>query len=433
VDTPAGDMQKAVTAFETHLNRKLAAGLEACLHCAHCKDSCLFHMATGEAALLPGKRLQLLSRAYFRRKSLPGQLLSLLGLRKALVPDMDELARLAYESCTMCGRCETFCMAGINVGEILFLARSMLSAAGKTPPGLSRTLDLALSSGNSMAITQEDFLETREWLSEELVDEYGEQFGRMPVDERGAVSLYLVNPREVKFFPLSLQAAAKVLNAAGESWTLSTGYFDVTNYGYFAGDPAAAGWLAGKAIEAAKKLGCRRIVASECGHGFNALRWEASRWLKKRPDIEVVSIVEVLDTFLAENRITVDASRNPRRTTLHDPCNLVRRGGVVEPQRRVLDRVASDWVEMEPNRKYNYCCGGGGGMRSLDAQKELSLRAARFKAEQIRATGAEVVAAPCHTCIDQLEDVSKEYNLEVKLTTLVELVAEALVIEGKGG
>jgi hypothetical protein len=42
------------------------------------------------------------------------------------------------------------------------------------------------------------------------------------------------------------------------------------------------------------------------------------------------------------------------------------------------------------------------------------------------------VAAPCHNCIDQLEDISKEYDLGVKVTTLVELVAEALVVEGKG-
>jgi Fe-S oxidoreductase len=332
----------------------------------------------------------------------------------------------------MCGRCGTFCTAGINVGEIMFFARSMLSAAGKTPHGISRTLDLALSSGNNMGVTKEDFLETVEWLSEELVDEYGEHIGKMPVDKEGAESFYLVNPREVKFYPLSLQAAAKVFNVAGESWTLSTDYFDVTNYGYFAGDPQVAARLAGEALEAARKLGCRRIIVSECGHGYSSLRWEASKWRKEPSGVEIVSVVEAMDSYLAKGRIVADRSKNSKRTTLHDPCNLVRKGGVVEPQRRILDRVVAEWTEMKPNRQYSYCCGGGGGVRSLDAEKQRSLRAAEFKAQQIRETGAEVVAVPCHTCIDQLEDISKEYDLKIKLTTLVELVAEALVLEGEG-
>jgi Fe-S oxidoreductase len=333
----------------------------------------------------------------------------------------------------MCGRCETFCTAGINTGEVMFLARSMLNAANETPEGIMRTLDLAESSGNSMGVTKEDFIETVEWMGEELCDEFGDELGRMPVNVEGCDFLYLVNPSEVKFNPLSLQAAAKVLNAAGESWTLSTGYFDVTNYGYYSGNRRAAGELAGKAIKAAKALGCRRIVVSECGHGYDSLRWEASRWSGDVPGIDVISIVELMADRLADGRLKTDRSKHKDRITLHDPCNLVRRGGVVEPQRRILDAVAADWVEMSPNRRYNYCCGGGGGMRAQTERKHRSMQAGRLKAEQIRATGARIVAAPCHNCIDQIDDLNREYKLDIKTSTLVELVADALVIEGKGG
>jgi Fe-S oxidoreductase len=55
------------------------------------------------------------------------------------------------------------------------------------------------------------------------------------------------------------------------------------------------------------------------------------------------------------------------------------------------------------------------------------LQAGRMKAEQIRATGAKVVAAPCHNCIDQLGELNKEYQLKVQIKTVAELVAAALV------
>lgn len=421
--------REALAAFDQGLDRKLAAAFESCLHCGRCADSCVFFLGIGETALIPGNRLRALSRIYGRRRTLIGRISSFLSKSKDRPPNLEELHKAAFGSCTMCGRCETFCPAGINTGELMFLARSMLEASDRTPENLKRTLELALSSGNNMGITKEDFAETVEWLSEELVDEFGEDMGKIPVDSTEADALYLVNPREIKYYPLSLQAAAKVLNAARESWTLSSACFDVTNYGFFSGNPATAGKLATRVIGAAETLGCRRIIVSECGHGYNSLRWNASLWRGEKSEIEVVSIVELLDEYLRSGRIVADKSKNSQRMTLHDPCNLVRRGGVIEPQRRILDSVASEWAEMQPNRQYNYCCGGGGGLRVQTAQKKRSLQAGRMKAEQIRATGAALVAAPCHNCIDQIDDLNKEYDLKIKMTTLVELVAESLVLE----
>ena len=100
---------------------------------------------------------------------------------------------------------------------------------------------------------------------------------------------------------------------------------------------------------------------------------------------------------------------------------------VVPPQREILRACVADFVEMTPNRAENFCCGGGGGQLAMGSYAKRRLGAARVKAEQIKATGAKVVAAPCHNCIDQLSDVSKEYGLGVKVTTICELVAGALV------
>jgi Fe-S oxidoreductase len=238
-----------------------------------------------------------------------------------------------------------------------------------------------------------------------------------------------VNPREVKFFPLSLSAAAGVFHAAGESWTMSSKFYDVTNYGLYSGDDTAAARITGQVMEEAVRLGAEEVVLSECGHGFRSFRWEGPNWLGEKYGIKVRSILEVMLDYLEDGRIKVDPGKNAERVTLHDPCNLVRWGGVSEPQRKILAAVASDFVEMTPNREQNFCCGGGGGMLSMSEYGDVRVRSGVVKADQIRATGAKVVAAPCHNCADQLLEINKKYSLGVEVLSVCELVYNALVLD----
>ena len=59
------------------------------------------------------------------------------------------------------------------------------------------------------------------------------------------------------------------------------------------------------------------------------------------------------------------------------------------------------------------------------------IEAGKIKADQIRATGAAIVVAPCHNCIDQLSELNKEYKLGVEVKTLTEIVAATLEISDK--
>jgi Fe-S oxidoreductase len=60
-------------------------------------------------------------------------------------------------------------------------------------------------------------------------------------------------------------------------------------------------------------------------------------------------------------RLQLDPSRNDFPVTPHDPCNMVRLMGVVNPQREVLHAICPRFREMEPHGVDNYCCGGGSG------------------------------------------------------------------------
>jgi Fe-S oxidoreductase len=141
------------------------------------------------------------------------------------------------------------------------------------------------------------------------------------------------------------------------------------------------------------------------------------------------SVLELLEEYLEAGRIRVDPEKNTERVTLHDPCNLVRWGGLAEPQRRVLRRVVRDFVEMTPNRKDNYCCGGGGGMLAMSEYGSRRVASGRIKADQVRSSGAKIIATPCHNCADQLLEIAKAYRLGTEIMAVVELVYNALVLE----
>jgi len=240
--------------------------------------------------------------------------------------------------------------------------------------------------------------------------------------------LYTINPREAMFFPLSISAVGKIFYAAQEKWTFSSENFDVTNYGLYSGDDNAAGIMSERLIKALYELGCSELILAECGHGFNSNRWEAPEWLKLKYNFKVRSILEVIYLYIKEGRIKLNPELNTDTVTLHDPCNLVRLGGIIEYQRYILNKSVTNFIEMVPNREKNFCCGGGGGQLAMTRFAERRIKAGKLKAEQIKKTGAKIVATPCHNCIDQLMELNKHYKLGVQIKTVSEIVADAVVL-----
>lgn len=401
--------------------------LNACVRCGLCGESCHIYRADPTPENLPAAKAAKVASHYRRYCTLIGRCLpGLVGAREFTPDALEELVEAVYGRCTGCGRCGLHCSIGLDVAAIIRAGRHVLASIGMVPDGLQRTVGNQLETGNQMAIPREELLSTAEWLSEDLKLERGDEAARVYVDQPGQRILYLVNPREVKFFPLSLMAAAGVFHAAGERWTMSSKFYDVTNYGFYSGDDEAARELTRRVMEEARALGVQEVILSECGHGFRSFRWEGPNWLGQEYPLPVRSVLELLEEYLAAGRIKVDPAKNSARVTLHDPCNLVRWGGVSEPQRRVLRQVVQDFVEMTPNRQDNFCCGGGGGMLSMSEYGDRRVASGATKAEQIRATGAKIVATPCHNCADQLLELSKRYKLGVEIQAVVELVYSAL-------
>jgi len=427
------DFETAIRRFAQLLDAPSVINLESCVRCGLCAESCHYYLDDGDLRSIPAAKLNLVIRVFKRYLSPGGRGLGLwLGTRAFNAEEAEEWIDSLFGRCTLCGRCALNCTMGINIPAVIRKGRGVLASLGLVPDGLSSTVELARDTGNNMGIARKDWIETVAWLEEDLRTEISDPTARLPLDVQGAEFLYLVNPREPKFYPLTLTAAAKIFHAAGANWTLSSDFFDVTDYAYFSGDNDTAALISGRAREAAEKLGAASIVLSECGHGFVSNRWEAPEWLAAKPAIEVKSVLEVVAGYIRDGRLRLDPDRNLKPITLHDPCQLVRLGGISEEQRFILRRAAKDFVEMTPNREHNYCCGGGGGQLSMTDYAVRRRSAGRIKSEQIRRTRAAVVATPCHNCLDQLAELNKHHKLGVEVKSVLELTADAVVLDGDG-
>lgn len=418
----------ALDVLRERLNRQLEASLEVCVRCGLCAEACHYYVANPKPEYVPAYRAEQLRKLY---RTLNDPLSKLAPQWTGAAPlnqeMIEQLIQTAFGSCTMCGRCVINCPMGVDTRQIIRTARAMLTAIDMTPEGLKATVNIHLETGNNMGVSAEDYIDTLQWMEEELQAELGNPNLKIPIDKKHAKVIYTFNPREVKYFPYLIQAAAKIFNAAGEDWTLSSASWDATNYGLFSGDDAAAKIIAGNLEKAVNDLGAETLVMAECGHGYRSQRWEAENWLGHSYPFKVISFVELQAQYLRAGRIRLDPSVNTKRVTYHDPCNQTRQGGIIDEPRYILRRCVQDFVEMTPHGAENFCCGGGGGMLSMSEFAKERIAAGKVKADQISATGAEIVATSCHNCLDQLDEIRRHYKLKVKIQNLSELVAAAIV------
>jgi Fe-S oxidoreductase len=422
-------MQKGLDVFDNRTDSKLVTNLNSCVHCGLCAESCIYYLATRDDRLTPARKVDLVSSIYRRYYTLTGKYLpGLVNARELDEETIKEMIDLLYGACTICGRCTMHCSIGVDIDFLVRTGRTMLANMGLVPATLQSTVNAAVETGNNMSIPTDDFVSTLNWLEEDLADEVNDTNARIPLNEPDKKILYTLNPREPKFFPLSISAMAKIFYAAGESWTLSTQMYDVTNYAYFSSNPDEARLIAHRLRNEMDNLRAKTLVLAECGHGSRAFRWEGPNYLQETFSFEIKTSVEIIADYIREGKIRLDPDKIKDIVTLHDPCNLVRSGGVIYEQRYILNQFVANFVEMSPHGIDNYCCGGGGGQLAMSEYNERRMKTAEIKAGQIRSTDAKIVVTPCHNCVDQLSQINVYFKLGVKIKTLAEIVADAIIL-----
>jgi Fe-S oxidoreductase len=104
----------------------------------------------------------------------------------------------------------------------------------------------------------------------------------------------------------------------------------------------------------------------------------------------------------------------------------VRRGGVLEQPRKLLNLVAKNYVETSDPGKMNWCCGGGGGVSAIEEAEELRFTAFKVKKAQLEQTGAKTLVTACANCRIVLEEGLDHYKMNIPVVGLTEMIADHL-------
>jgi Fe-S oxidoreductase len=404
--------------FQSKLNEAMRLYLETCTRCGVCTEACHVHASMGQVKYIAAYRAEIIRRLYKKYFKGLGKVWPSVGEARELSEmALEDLYEAAY-SCTGCRRCMVYCPFGIDTQMLMSIAKLLLVGAEKEPEILSLLADTSIEKGKSIDLFKEGFMEGIKRLESEVVAKWRLEAGEtaIPVDVEGADLLYVALAGAHSIIP-----AAAIFNAAQEDWTLS--FFEAVNFGAFVGDPTKTKLIMERIVNEAIRLKVKEVVICECGTAFRVMKQMAG----KQP-FKISSITEVHARYIRKGRIKLDKTKVDGAVTYHDPCQIARNAGVFDEPRYILQHLTDDYRELSADPRYNWCCGGGGGLVAMgEDTHEFRMKSASVKVDQVKATGAKILATACENCHAQLDSLNEHYKMGVDVRFLSSMIADALV------
>lgn len=421
---------------------QLSQEINKCVLCGTCKSVCpTFAVVKREPASARGKVA--LCNAYLNQE---------IGDSKGFIKHMDE--------CVQCMACKTACPNDVNVPDIILAARAAIAKKHGLPFVKSFILKNILDSDKLMPKTMKLASKLQGFLLKGIPEESGlhRRFPLPLIDERR-----LVPPLAERFFlegistpPISLlkkggkgrveprvgffagclinymlpnigNASLKLLEMAGASVIVPLDQRCCGMPALGMGDVDTAKSLALKNIEAFEQYELDYITTAcaTCGDGlkrrFKELLGDEYRERVNAFSEKVRDITELL-----VNKLRIqnpEFNRKSQIVTYHDPCHLRRGQGIVDEPRKLIEMSGAKLKEMShPCR----CCGLGGGFNITDY--DFSMEINRKKAEDIKNTGAQIIATACPGCMIQIKDGLHQLGANTKVVHVVELLSDNINI-----
>jgi Fe-S oxidoreductase len=413
--TPERIKKAIMSTLENETGSRFYAYMDACVHCGLCADACHFCLShDGDPSYSPvGKVSQTLWEMVKKKGNVSAEF-----CRNA--------AQIAHTECNLCRRCVHYCPNGIDIAYQISLVRRIAHKLGITPQYIQDTAHSHSATMNQMWVKEDEWIDSLFWQEDEARDEFPHL--RIPLEKEGAEVMFSVIAPEPKFRTQLIYQAAAILHVAGVDYTFpSTPGWDNSDMAMFTGDNELMGRLKRAHYETAKRLRVKRIVMGECGHAFRSVYDVGNRWLGwSDMPVEIIHGVQFYWELLRDGKIK-PAKKIEEKVTFHDPCNIIRGRGLMEQAREVAKAFCPNMVEMTPNREHNICCAAGGGVINCGPPfKNTRVTGNKVKAEQLAATGAKIVIAPCHNCHGGLDDVIHKYELDMKLMFLGDIIYECM-------
>ena len=312
-----------------------------------------------------------------------GKMLVARGLAEGLVTPSQEVMEV-LDRCLLCGYCEARC--ALRNTEILTSMRHHLATKGFVAPIHQEHTTKIVRDGR---------------LFEPRVDAQRE--GNTPFY---IGCLYRSNPKELSTV-FSVLERLDIHPETGEE----------TCCGYIV---EATGFL--EDFEKVKQR-CEENLRQRRGDPILTLCPTCTITLEKKYGLPVQHAIVAVRDKLREKHIAKRIKPLNLTVTYHDPCHLGRMLGIFEEPREILERLGVRIIEMEHNRHFSTCCGGGGGLRAVDDR--LSIEISKNRVRDALKVGAKMIVTVCPTCeptllrasgrlvneIDQFIDVRSLWDL----------------------
>ena len=397
---------------------RLKAYVDTCIHCGLCSEACHYYLShDNNPRFAPvGKIKQ--------------TLWEMLKKKGRVSPDfIRQAAIIASTECNLCKRCAQYCPFGIDIAYLILIVRRICHLLGVTPLYIQDTAHSHAVTMNQMWVKGDEWPDTLQWQEEEAQAEIPTL--RIPLEKEGADIMYSVIGPEPKFQAQLIYQAAVLMDVAGLNWTMpATMGWDNSDMAMYTGDNEIMGRVKRAHFETAARLKVKKIVMGECGHAFRSVYDMGNRWLAWRmPPIPIVHAIEFYYDLLKEGKLKV-TKKFEQPVTLHDPCNVIRGGGLMEKSRYVVNAICEELIEMHPHGEHNYCCCAGGGVINCGPPyKPTRVKGNRIKAEQLfaaKSRGAKVLIAPCHNCHSGLEDINHHYGLGLDIKFICDILYDVI-------
>jgi glycolate oxidase iron-sulfur subunit len=377
------------------------AGLDACVHCGFCMQSCPTYLVLEDENDSPRGRLLLM------RSLLDGSL-----------PVDDPDARTHLDKCLGCRACETACPSGVPYGHLLEATRATLTQRRPLPrmgrlflavfarPMLMR---LAMAGGRLLRATRLSavlarVLPGRFGFALHMVEATRTAVGRRAYTQSGSGSNGTVSLLE----GCVMQGLYAETNAATERTLHVNGYRCVTSHGQaccgalhaHAGDLAAARRMAKRNIEAFEKSGAEFVVSNAAGCG--AMLKEYGQLLADEPDwADRASRIAHRSRDVSELLAAagpVEGGRVEAVVAYDAPCHLVHAQRVTGPPLAVLAAIPG--LTIVPLVDSEFCCGAAGIYNLLEPATSAAVL--EPKLAHIAHTRAELVVTGNPGCLMQI-------------------------------